>query len=141
MPRSAELPRRPRSTDESSHRRPASPAVAASSRLPSAPVLVRAETFPRVSAAASLIRSQEQKEEFERRMAVCNGLMRQPSRSETQLSSSDPKGLPPPTLSTLRVGQRAKRVEKMVHARAAMKQRLVDYHAVKQEEEIDDAGA
>ena len=163
---------RSRSTDESSHRRPSSPAVTAPSRFPSAPVLLRAETFPRVSAAASHRGSQEAKEEFERRMFVCNGLMRPPSRSEPQtsssyprkrceqqqqqqqpqqqqqqlqlqepISSSCPKGPVPPSLSTLRGGQRAKKVEKMVHARAAMKQRLVDYCADKREQEIDDAGA
>ncbi|KAJ1483676.1 hypothetical protein T484DRAFT_3634929 [Baffinella frigidus] len=51
-------------------------------------------------------------------------------RAQTNEDSSSESTYPrssPPSLATLRLGMRAKKVEDFVHARAAMKQRLVEY--------------
>ncbi|KAJ1468180.1 hypothetical protein T484DRAFT_2027221 [Baffinella frigidus] len=125
------------SSDESSHRRHCSPAVVALSRPRSAPALVCAETFPRasprtaLSTAVSLRRGQTTQPEFDWMHSAPNSLMKRlPSCSENSASSfesSSSRSPRLPTLASLREVAKSKKMEKIVQARASMKQRLIDY--------------
>ncbi|KAJ1483666.1 hypothetical protein T484DRAFT_1746961 [Baffinella frigidus] len=135
-----------------------SPSPSSSNRRSSA-VLLRADTFPRCgtppSSAAPLSSSQAMDPEQGRRFSspkgsspkgrlpscsedFCSsfepapGFSRLPSNSENSASSfesTSPRSSPP-SLATLRLGMRAKKVENIVHARAAMKKRVADYRTL-----------
>ena len=113
-------PLRTRFADEPCHRRHSSPGVVA----PSRPVLVHAETFPR---------SQAMEHDLGKRHFVLDGLVRLLpcfKKRASSLDCSSPRSPQPPTLATLRDEHKAKKMEKIVQARAMMKQRLVDYCVV-----------
>jgi len=129
---------RTRSADDylaSTHRSQNTTAHMAPNRPRSPSVLVQGETYPRYgsqltpphSGVAAFGRTQSTGYEQGRRRSVPNGLLegRLPSCSET--STSFGSTFPRHTLADVRLAARAKKAEKIVVARAIMKQRLVTY--------------